>query len=434
MPRTAIWLTAILAMTALCRPAAARLAAADEKAPLRDVRVESVQLSNVDRDGLEIALRISATANVTATLQYIVFDQTTIGPLRVSLPPAEGPVRLRDGGRVEFPPLEARLSYRELDSLEPLRRILREQRARVQGVLRGRLALSMLQRLSLLSRQAWVVSRIDQDVPLTLAGGTFAQMAGVFALTLAEPLWATSRERQRRLDAAAIEQARMALEGSLVAVETRYSTKQRDSEIAARVHLSTGFIVGDGLVLITAEAAEPWLFDAGLAEALHQRELDVVDTSTDIVLLPLMTDAAARGALTLQRRQLRVTKVLKRSENAISPTTRDRFHMRFRGLDENAALIAVDGLGGRPLRPFDATPSSGWQSATVVSLRRHGDAVTPIFQPTSVRWAEGRFVLRDLMDPEALGSPIWTAAGVVGVVQDETSGASLRAVLDKLGR
>ena len=429
-----MWLAGILAMIGLCRPAAARLAAADEKPPLRDVRVESVQLSNVDSEGVEIAMRISATANVTATLQYVIFDQTTIGSLRVRMPPADGPVRLREGERVELPVLAARLSYRELDSLEPLRRILGDQRARVQGVLRGRLALSVLQKLSLMSGEAWVVSRIDQDVPLILAGGTFAQMAGLMALTLAEPLWTTSREMQRGLDRAAIEQARVALEGSLVALETRYSTKQRAGEIAARFHVSTGLIVGEGLVLATAEAAEPWLFDAGLAEALHHRELNVVDTSTDIVLRPLMPDASARGELTLQRKQLRVTKVLKRSENAISPTTRDRFRMRFRGIDENAALIAVDSLGGKPLRPLDSAPSSGWQPATVVTLRRQGDVVEPIFSrpPCAGRMDDSCCGIS--MDAETLGSPIWTAAGVVGVVQDESSGASLRAVLEKLGR
>ena len=418
----------------LSRPAAAPIAAADEKPPLRDVRVESVQLSNVDSESAQIVMRVSATANVTATLQYVVFDQTTIGSLRVSIPPADGPIRLREGERVELPVLEARLSYRELDSLEPVRRILADQRTRVQSVLRGRLALSMRQKLSLMSGEAWVVSRLDQDVPVTLASGTFSQTVGLMALTLAEPLWATSREMQRRLDAAAIEQARLALEGSLVAMETRYSTRQRDGEVAARLHVSTGFIVGDGLVLTTAEAAEPWLFDAGLAEAMHLRKLNVVDTSTDIVLRPLMSDASAREDLTLQRKQLRVTKVLKRSQNAISPTTRDRFRLRFRDIDENVALIAVDGLGGTPLRAPDSTPASGWQPATVVSLRRHGDIVDPVFQQTSVRWAEGRFVLRDPMGADTAGSPLWTTEGVVGIVQDESSGASLRVVLEKLGR
>lgn len=435
MARPRRWLAGLAVIAGLCRPASAPVAAAASDAPpFRDLRVESVRLSDVDTEGLQITVRVRATANVTATLRHLDFDRMTIGSLRLTLPPADGPIRLRAGEAVAgLPLLGTRISYRDLESLEPVRQIVTDQRARVRGVLRGRLALSAFQKLSLMSGEAWVIAPLDEEVPVVLPGGTFAQLAGETALAVAEPLWAAGRALQRRLDAAALEQARTALTDSLVALETRYTTVRRDGGIATHRHRSTGFVVGPGALLATAEAVEPWLFDAQLAAAIESRAISVVATSVDIVTQPLGRGASDGPAPTLRGGQLRVTKTLKRSERVISAATRAHVRLRFRGVDENAALLSVAGLDAAVPRSSELAPTAGWQSAVVVTLRRRGDAVEPVGQVTSVRRADGRLQLRTPMDADTLGSPIWTTAGVVGIVQDESSGADLHAVLRKLG-
>src|SRR5690349_10188476 len=64
---------------------------------LRDVRVDTVALDEFDADGLQVAVRVTAIATTTATLDHLVFDRATVDDLPLNLPPVAGPIQLEKG-------------------------------------------------------------------------------------------------------------------------------------------------------------------------------------------------------------------------------------------------------------------------------------------------------------------------------------------------
>jgi len=70
--------------------------------------------------------------------------------------------------------------------------------------------------------------------------------------------------------------------------------------------------------------------------------------------------------------------------------------------------------------------------STIARARRQDGSVETEFLQTSVRGDGMRYQIRDPVDPDVFGSPIWTDDGVVGIVQDETSGAAAALLLDSL--
>ena len=424
-------LGAVLLLLATCH-AAGGSQSEDGRPPLRDVTVTSIDLDDLDLEGIQVTVHLRATANVSATLQTLIFDRASIGDLRINLPPLRGPITLRENQSLEGPRIvRVRLSYRELDSLEPLRRLIESRRGRFRATTRGRLALNLFQKIALMTGTAWVVTTVDQEVPVELRGGTFARSAGLAALTVAEPVWRAGRAMQAHADAAIAARASAALERSIVSLETHYDVKSSTGDTARLRHAFTGFLVDEFTLLAPAEAVEPWLFDHAFAEAAGRGEVSVVPSSLEIVARP----AAPSGPtmrLTSERKDIQVLKVQSGSETAVSAATKKRFRLRLRASDSNVALMRLNGWRGAGVTPIVTDLPAEWQPATVVRLRREQDRIEAVFLQTAVRSNDGRVELRDPVDTDAFGSPIWTEAGVVGVVQEDTSGADLKRALSAL--
>ena len=403
--------------------------------PFEDVRVESVALSDIDSEGVRVVLYVTARARTSATLEYVVIDQASIGSVKVNLLPMPGPIRMQAGDAIDrLPPLQARVSYRDLESLEALRQIVREGHARVRGTLRGRLALNLFQKLALMTTGAWVITPLDHEVPVEFPGGALGQLAATAALTIAEPVWSAGRAWRARADAPVLKRAQDAIEGSLFSIETRYQVRSRSGEAAQVTRTTTGFLVDERTVLTPAEAVEPWQFDNGVAEAIQKGEVSIDVRGVEIHAIPIAPGVAPARGFSLQQQQLRLVKLLTGSDDVISTTAKRGFRMRLRARDGNAAILAVSGWAGTAI-PIDvAPPTTEWKPATIARVRRLNDRVEPLYWQTAVRWDGQRYEIRDAVDRDAFGSPIWTETGVIALVQDDASGAALDRLLDRLGQ
>lgn len=399
--------------------------------PFSDVRIGSMELSDFDSEGLQVTVQVSAISNVDATLATLAFERASVNTVRVNLPPVQGPIRLRKGQPIEgLPPLRARVRFREIESLQPIRRILDDERARFEGTLRARLSLNIFQKLVLMTTGAWVVSRINDEVPVEIVGGMFTRLAAGAALTLAEPIWSAGRI-ERSSAGATVNRASEEFRRSGVLLETRYDVTSRGGETARMSHSAAGFLVDGSTVMAPAEALEPWLFDEALAEAIGGGTVTVRPESVDVTITSLTAGADAAGK-SLQNKQVRVVKVLKRNETAISVATKRRFTLRMRASNANAALLGIAGGQGTGLASSRGSKNSDWRPATIARVRRQDGRVDADFLQTSIRWNGMRYEIRDPVDAEAFGSPIWTDDGVVGMVQDDTSGAATTELLDSL--
>jgi len=430
-------LAAVVILSATCGSVRAQTAPASSPLAVPEVRVEKVELSDIGADGVVASVRLSAMARNSATLRAIVFDQITINGVRVHVPAVAGPIRMKAGEAIDgLPDLRATLMYRELDSLEPLRRAVRDGAARVHAVVRAQLEMNLFEKLILRTGDAWVTFAIDQDVPIGIPGGALGRVAAVGALLAAEPVWIAGQSAQewRRNRTALAGKVRGSLAGNLVMLETRYELRARDGETALLHGWSCGFRMGNGEVVAPAEAVEPWNFDDSMAQALESGDVSVDASKTEILATPV----AAGRTYSLQRKELRILRMAGGSETAISIADKRRYHVRFRDRDENAVLLEIPALkdaGGGLEASARMRRDGDWQPAAVVrfdGVGNGGNEGAPVVWLTEARWEDGRYRIKDSVDASAFGSPLWTSDGVVGLLQDESSAAEIDGLLKKL--
>jgi hypothetical protein len=302
----------------------------------------------VSAESLTIAVRVSAVAKQSAVLRSLAFEDVTINDVRVGVPPVSGPVTLRDGEPVEgLPPLEARLVYRDLESMEPLRRAVSTGSAQVRARIRAQVQLSLFQKIVLMACQAWIAAPLDQSVPVTVPGGMLGRAAATAALLAAEPVWAAGRAgiewRQRQSER--VQKIREQIAGSLFVLETRYVLETSAGETATVSHRSMGFLVSGIILLVPAEAIESWMFDPAVAEAIDHKEVKVHEK--DVEITAALAGAGGR-AFSLRQGTLKVSKKLNGAETAVSLNDQKRYKVRIRGRESNAALVTLGGgTGGR---------------------------------------------------------------------------------------
>lgn len=401
---------------------------------LGDVTISNVSLSDFDADGVEMEVEIQATANATTTLRSLTLERVTLNGLRVTVPPLRGEFRLRAGQPIAgMPPLHTRIPFRELESLEPLRQIVRDGSVRVQGVLRGQIQLNLFQTLALRGGGAWIVKRIDHNVPVEIPGGEIGRLAALTTLTAAEPMWIASDTLRRAWQSAQERVLRAAdlpeIARSIVALETRFDLKARTGDTVSLRHLSSGFSMGGGRILAPAESIEPWMFDPEIAEAIATRDVSPVDSSVEIVATTASADAPPAIFSSLQG-GLSVGRKLSSTSTLISTTTRRRIRVRLRADDANAARLEVRGWNQSALPEADRREE--WQPAAILIPRRQGNRVAPELLHTAIRFNDGRYQIRDAVDAAAFGSPVWTERGVAALLQDESSAAELKTVMKRL--
>jgi len=223
---------------------------------------------------------------------------------------------------------------------------------------------------------------------------------------------------------------------NLFAVESSYALAQKDASFPV-VSLALGFRAGSGAVVTTAEALAPWKYDTEFLSAVQSGAAKLEKNSQEIQLRPL----GLGDPLRLSAKD---------------------FTVDLRGTPEGDKLIAVAGGGHGKIEVLRrATPASlavltlqpqpaaapgvvgaaaGLASATaavvaqdswdqVVIFRLREDAVTKKLSVEALQMKarrEGKGIhLSEPVDAAVFGSPIATPDGVIGLVQDEQTGAFL---------
>jgi hypothetical protein len=403
----------------------------DTLEPLWQIRADSVEISAIGSESAEFSVLLSATAKHTATLRSLSFDRVTVDGVRIQVQHLDGPIRLREGESVQsLTSLRATVSYRDLESLDPLRRVVSSGHAQVRAIVRGQVQLNIFQQLLLLTNGVWAISEIDQNVPVSIAGGSLTRLSALTVLWAAEPLWVAGRSAAewRRNQAEIADAARQFAASRLVALETRYQVVSRQGELASIRSDSAGFLIGKRQVLAPAEVVEPWFFNAPIAEAIQAGDIRLVHETVDIRATAV---AEPSRSFSLKNHELRVLKTLTGGENAISVVTRRQYRVRFRNSDSNAALLEIRPWNASgDLYEFAEPRTRDWQPAAV--MRLYHPATEASLWLTEVRLEDGRFRLRHPVDSAAFGSPVWVDGGIVGLLQDERSAAVGQRIVKRL--
>jgi hypothetical protein len=211
--------------------------------------------------------------------------------------------------------------------------------------------------------------------------------------------------------------------------------------------MGVAFRATDRQIVTTREMVEPWTFDSAIALKLKRGELTMVKDSFDLLLWPSGTTysrlngAPIEGnAVSLRKHDFRLVTGAAESEKMVATENGTRatlVNTAPRASASNLAILefAASPKSGPPMAPGDMKPHPEGYRAIVAfrfSAGAYTQAVEPEIVRLSARVVDGRLVFDDPIDSSAIGSPVLSDDGLVGILQEETSAISYAAAAARL--
>lgn len=426
MMQTAKFATIRAAVVAMSLGLAMLWAQNDGEPALGRISVDSLLLKDIGLEGATLVVHLSATANRSAELQTLLFDEVTVNGVKVYMPPRTDEIILQKGEMVDGLEFEARVLYRDLSSLDPLRKAVSDQKAHLRAKIRAQLRLNLFQRIVVMAQQAWVTSDLESDLRVEIPGGPLGKLAAEGLLLGAEPAWRAAQEGRKsvRIEPKWVLQDRPRIAESIFLIENRYPLRGRNGEQVTIKHQSLGFATTDGLVLAPAEVMEPWIFDSDTARAIGLGEVAVDAKRADVMVRSIVSSDSTRE-FSLRTGTLRLRKKAVRYDTGVEGG--HSYKLGIRGRDSNVVLLELIGQTANPPAPIKQTDPRDDSWHVVMMFRIPGQQPEIIINEARIE--EGRVRLRYATDGTSCGSPIYTEAGTLGILQDSNSGSLVNVAL-----
>jgi hypothetical protein len=400
-----------------------------------NLQVKEVNVAEIDTSHVKLVVDLNLTTAQTATLENVRLCSLHLNGLPVFAAPLNQEIVLKKGVATALPPLYVTVLFRDLHTVEPLRRMIEKQHVRVEGEMVADVRLTMVEKLALHTQHPSVEISLSQDVPADVGGTALERSVALTILGVIESGLQVTSSAGKYIPGvrpAWIRDLEAGAQANLFAVESSYALAQGDASYPV-VSVQLGFRVASGGVVTTAEAQAPWKYDAEFLGAVQSGAAKLVKNSQEIQLRPI-----GQGDL------LRLS-------------AKD-FSVELRGTHEEDNLIVVGGSGHGKIQVLRrASPTSlavltlhappalpglaaasaavvaqeSWEQVAVFRLREDPETRKPSVEVLQLgaRREGGAIRLSEPVDAAVFGSPIATPDGVIGLVQDEQAGAFLPADL-----
>lgn len=409
-------------------PSFAVCRSASDVSAIAGIHCETVSLAHIDSDSAELELTISGSVSESFTAESIAFDHVTVNGIPLRVLPARGPFRFRKGQPLDLPPFSAAVSFRQVSSLDPLRRMISDEIAHVHAGLLVRLDLNPIEMLAVRARNVWMAANLEQDLPIAVPGGKIGKLAALAALTAAEPVWELgNRGREWRDRRAEFRTRAETISKSLVDIQTTFDVRSHADNLQSIESHSIGFILPSGRVLTVGEAVEPWIYSSSLAQALSRREVSLVPESVEVIVRLVSPIPGVPSQFSLRNGQLQIMNRQLKTSHVLSSAPKGIYRMALRDTPENVGLIELQGF--HPLENGLALASESEQADWLpAAVFRHDSSSRLAIWVTDAQLENGRYTLRE-PSPDAAGSPVWLGSGAAGILQDDSSGIAVQAAL-----
>jgi len=395
-----------------------------------DFQVKEVNVVEIDLSHVKLAVDLNLVAARTVILENLRLCSLHLNGMPVYALPLNQELVLNKGVTTALPPIYVTILFRDVHSTDPLRRMVENQSVRLDGEMVADVRLNMVEKLALHTQHPSVALTLNQDVPVDLGGKALERNielnilgiidAGLKAKSMADKYIQSMEPRW-------IQDLQGSSQANLYVVESSYTLTQGDASYPV-TSKQLGFRISPSQVVTTAEAETPWKYDAEFLDAVQSGAAKLVKNSLEMQLQPIV-----------QGDPLRLS-------------TKD-FTVEMRGTAGDDSVIAVSGKhskmkvlrraspGTLAVLTLHAPPASqalaaapaavatqdSWEHVAVFRLRT--DAVTKQLSVDVLIMGarhDGQGIrLSEPVDAAVFGSPIVTPDGVIGLVQDEKTGAFL---------
>ncbi len=401
---------------------------------LGGLQVKDISLIEIDTAHVRVAVNLTVVPGQSATLKDLRLCSLRLNGLPVFAAPLDQEIVLHKDVSTALPTLYVTALFRDLTTVEPLRRMIENQNVHLQGELLAGVRLSLIEKMALHTQHPEVVIPLSQDVPAQVAGSPFERTVALGVLSLIDAgLDAKAKAGNqlpgfkpdwiRDLDAAA--------KTNVFEVESSYSLTQGDQTYPV-LSDGLGFRVKSAGIVTTAEALEPWKYDVEFLGAIKSGGAKLVKKSPDIQLRPIGSDGAS---LKLSAKDFTAESRGNPEDNPLTAVSTSYGQVQVLRRASPAALALLSPRGqpaqaGLSVASAAVTAQDAWEQVAVFRLRL--DPQTKKAKSVEIlelgAHRDGKsIVLSEPVDSAVFGSPIVTPGGVIGMVQDEQAGTFLPA-------
>lgn len=424
-----------LAITGMGILAAAGGMAQSPALALGNLQVKEVNLAEIDKTHVKLAVDLSLTPAQSATVENLRLCSLHLNGLPVYAAPINQQLVLKKGVATALPPAYVTVLFRDVRSTEPLRKMIEKQSVRVEGELVADLRLTLLEKLALHTEHPRVEVAIGEDVPANVGGTELERnmeltILGVIdsglEITSAASKYLPNTQPQWIRDLEATVPA------NLFAVESSYTLTQGDASYPVD-SVQLGFLAAPSAVVATAETQAPWKYDLEFLSAMESGTAKLTKNSLEIRLRPL----GEGDPLRLSAKDFKAeTRGIPEEDNVIAPKAggHDRIKILSRTAPSSLAVLKLHApfaSSGLTPAPAAVLAQQSWEQIAVFRLRVDAATKKPSVEVLQMEARhEGQGIrLSQPVDAAVYGSPIVTPDGVIGLVQDEQTGAFLPADL-----
>jgi hypothetical protein len=392
---------------------------------IEDLKVKEVGLAEIDTSHVKLAVDLNLTAAQSVTMESLRIGSLRLNGLPVYTVPLNQEIVFKKGVPTALPPLYITVLFRDLNTVEPLKRMIENQSVKIEGEVVANVRLGMIEKLALHTQHPTVEIALSQEVPAILGISSFERSMALSILGVIDTGLKTSSSAGQLIPGvrpAWIRTLEASAPTSLFAVESSYALTQAEANFPV-LSLSLGFRVASGKVVTTAESETPW---------------KLVKNSQEIQLRPLQLGdplrLSAKDFVVELRGSAEGDKLI-----AVSGDKHGKIQLLRRAtpgslalltlLPQPAALPGVVGAGSAGMTAATAAVAAqeNWPEVAVFRLREDQATRKPSVELlTMAAHRDGKSIqLSEPVDAAVFGSPIVTPDGVIGLVQDEQTGTFL---------
>lgn len=407
-----------------------------------------MSLQEIDTEKVIFALKVTVDAGQELKLDEVTLANLHLNGLPVFAAPLQIPIHLIKGQEVELAkPILVTIYLHDVTSTKPLSQALLDGFATLDGELYASVHLTAIAKIALGTFQAVVPMKLQQKVPVAIPGGALAKTAALATLEAADVAL------EHLLAGAS---ASMAIRPGLrrdvlqqyapaaYAIAVTYSVKDTNGMEVPLTWTGVAFRVSPTKIVLPYEALEPWSFDPDIATAVQSGAYTVEPDIFRLSAWPsgeaAPTPLTTGGGLQLGKR-LHAPPPTRQATTLVMIPTHSRLPQKAK-LDVRASSKNITFLTSSEAAP--AIPSARiatgalparWDAVALLRFPRlSSGTLTPEVILTSAYLDHGRIRLEIKVDSTVFGSPIIASSGIIGMVQDESSGIAWTEIAEGVQR
>lgn len=420
-----------------------------ESRTFAEVEMQNIRVTGFSTDRVTLSCDIFVRVTERAVLRRFAFSGLKMNGATVFADPIQERVEFEAGRLTKLPrDISIQVFYRDIESTEPLERLLDKESVHFQGEAEVEAELNFWQSIAAMRRTMLGRVKIDRESKVDVPGGPLAREAARQTLRLAGPLLGTARKGAETVGivvnpAAPSRETGREHEPALVRIQTQVRLTKAGQNPLIRNYFGAGVMVSPSAFVTSKEVVRPWEFDPELAAILAIDGWKLESPNAEVIVWRAGdarggSDDQPAGGARLSNGGLRILRLpapLMERVVVSSGGKKKRVNLHKRICKENLALFEF-GAAPQPLvNPRFASASDQFDPAgEKLTLVRWDASSTRISMVEVKARRDGiHILLLQPVDRGSIGAMIVMQSGMLAVVQDETHAILLRKSLPELG-